>query len=69
MARWFNTAGPCNPKDHCMLPTERRLGDLRTLIERKAYFVVHAARQSGKTTAMLHLASQLTAGPHHAHVS
>ncbi|KYG11076.1 hypothetical protein BE21_58280 [Sorangium cellulosum] len=25
MPRWFNTAGPCNPADHYMLPAEERL--------------------------------------------
>lgn len=34
-----------------MLPPERRLPDVRRLIDRKLYFVVHAPRQTGKTTA------------------
>lgn len=31
------------------------------LIEQEAYFVLHAPRQTGKTTAMIELASELTA--------
>jgi hypothetical protein len=61
MARFFNTAGPCNPEDHYMLPPERRLPGIRPLIDEKAYFVVHAPRQSGKTTCFQFLAASLTA--------
>ena len=52
MSRFFNTTGACNPRDHYMLPPEARLPQLLTLVERKQLFVVHAARQTGKTTAM-----------------
>jgi hypothetical protein len=62
MARWFNTAGPCNPADHYMLPALRRLPEAQRLIDQKGYFVVHAPRQSGKTTALLSLAQELTEG-------
>ena len=59
MPRRFNTAGPCDPADHYMLPPERRLPSVRRLIEEKAYFVVHAPRQTGKTTAFRALARRL----------
>jgi type II secretory pathway predicted ATPase ExeA len=61
--RFFNTAGPCNPADHYMLPATARLADANVLklIESKEYFIVHAPRQTGKTTAMLALARELTA--------
>lgn len=61
MARYFNTAGPCVAGEHYLLPPERRLPDLRLLIERKSYFVIHAARQSGKTTLLRSLAQGLRA--------
>jgi hypothetical protein len=61
MARWFNTAGPCKPDIHYMLPPLARLPDLERLVARQGYFVIHAPRQTGKTTAMLALAQQLTA--------
>ncbi len=61
MARYFNTAGPCRPDLHYMLPPERRLPEVRTLIEQQLYFVVHAPRQVGKTTSLRALAERLTA--------
>ncbi len=56
----FNTTGPCNPEDHYILPALPRLPEMRGLIDQKLYFVLHAARQSGKTTSMLALAHALT---------
>jgi type II secretory pathway predicted ATPase ExeA len=44
-----------------MLPPERRIPEVRTLIDRGLYFVVHAPRQSGKTTCFRTLAEALTA--------
>ncbi len=61
MPRWFNTAGPCRLSKHYMLPPLVRLPKLVRLIEQETYFVIHAPRQIGKTTAMLSLAEQLTA--------
>lgn len=60
MARWFNVAGPCRPDIHYMLPATERLPDVMRLINQQSYFVLHAPRQSGKTTAMLSLAQELT---------
>jgi len=59
--RYFNTAGPCDPKRHYMLPAEERLPDARRIIARGQYFVLHAPRQTGKTTSLAALARQLTA--------
>jgi hypothetical protein len=58
--RFFNTAGPCDPSMHYMLPPERRLPEAEVLIDRQLYFVVHAPRQSGKTTLLRTLAQRLT---------
>jgi type II secretory pathway predicted ATPase ExeA len=60
MTRWFNTAGPCQADIHYMLSPIRRLPNLERLIQQRSYFVIHAPRQTGKTTAMLALAEQLT---------
>ncbi|MGD1865002.1 MAG: ATP-binding protein [Phormidesmis sp.] len=60
MTRWFNTAGPCNPAKHYTLSPTERLPQLERLIEQESYFVLHAPRQTGKTTAMLALAERLT---------
>ncbi len=43
-----------------MLPATRRVPEVRRLIEQQGYFVVHAPRQVGKTTALLSLAQELT---------
>lgn len=65
--RFFNTAGPCNPTKHYMLPaTERLLAeDVMHLIAQESYFIVHAPRQTGKTTAIYELAKNLTASGHY----
>ncbi len=62
MPRFFNTAGPNIPEWHYTLPALARLPEVSGLIEDKSWFVVHAARQTGKTTAMRALAKELTAG-------
>ncbi|MDY6940047.1 MAG: ATP-binding protein [Cyanobacteriota bacterium] len=61
MAKWFNNAGPCQADIHYMLSPLVRLPELAQLIGQRGYFVIHAPRQMGKTTAMLALAQQLTA--------
>jgi hypothetical protein len=59
--RFFNTAGPVNPKDHYCLPPLARLNldELLGLIQQKKYFVLHAPRQTGKTSALLALMDHL----------
>jgi hypothetical protein len=59
--RFFNTAGPCEPDRHYMLPAAERFPEARRLIEEGGYFVLHAPRQSGKTTTIKALAAALTA--------
>ena len=44
-----------------MIPAEERLPGLVTLVDNQAYFVVHAPRQTGKTTTLRALAQRLTA--------
>ena len=61
MQKWFNTAGPCQADIHYMLPSTGRLPELINLISQRNYFVLHAPRQVGKTTAMISLAKELTA--------
>ena len=60
MLRWFNTAGPCQSDKNYMLAPTDRLPPVERLIAQESYFVIHAPRQTGKTTAMLALAQQLT---------
>src|SRR5215475_7281437 len=66
MGRWFNTAGPCLPGYHYMVSPLRRLPQAPGLVEQMGYFVVHAPRQTGKTTAVRTLAQELTAGGRYA---
>ncbi|MDR1155438.1 MAG: ATP-binding protein, partial [Bacteroidales bacterium] len=58
----FNTAGPCNSAEHYMIDASVRLQGVEELIDNKKYFVIHAARQSGKTTYLKDLAKRLNAG-------
>jgi hypothetical protein len=69
MGRRFNTAGPCLPDYHYMLPPLRRLPEAPGLVDQLGYFVVHAPRQTGKTTAIRALATELTAGGRYAAVA
>jgi len=61
MRKHFNTAGPCKPEIHYMLTSVERMPQIKGLIDQQNYFVIHAPRQVGKTTAMLTLAQELTA--------
>ena len=57
--RKFNTTGPCFPDEHYMLPALDRLPGIRELVAGGNYFVVHAPRQTGKTTALQALVQEL----------
>jgi hypothetical protein len=43
-----------------MLPAVERLPGARLRVERRQYFIVHAPRQTGKTTTLAALARELT---------
>ncbi|MGB5737423.1 MAG: AAA-like domain-containing protein [Thiohalocapsa sp.] len=59
--RFFNTEGPNRAADHYSLPPLTRwdLDQILTLIAQKKYFLLHAPRQTGKTTCMLALTERL----------
>ena len=61
--RYFNTEGPVNSAEHyCIDPLARvNLTEIRALIARKKYFVLHAPRQTGKTSTLLALQDRLNA--------
>lgn len=61
MERFFNTAGPNNPEDSYTINPLTRfdLDDILLLIRQKKYFVLHAPRQTGKTSCMLALRDYL----------
>ena len=62
--RFFNTEGPVRADDHYHIPPLERvnLNDLLGLVRDKKYFVLHAPRQTGKTSALLALRDLLNAG-------
>jgi predicted AAA+ superfamily ATPase len=64
MERFFNTAGPSDPEDHyCLSPLERiDLPEIIKLVEQRRYFILHAPRQTGKTTCLLTLMKYLNEG-------
>ena len=59
--RYFNTAGPVLCEEHyCLPPLERLdLDEVLMLIDQKKYFVLHAPRQTGKTSSLLALMDYL----------
>ena len=59
--RKFNTTGPCFPDEHYMLPALDRLPGIRELVASGNYFVIHAPRQTGKTTALQTLVREINA--------
>ncbi|MDP4506794.1 AAA family ATPase [Nonomuraea turcica] len=59
--RFFNTTGPCRPQRHYMLEPLARLPKVRRMVEEEKFFVVHAPRQSGKTTTIKAYAETLSA--------
>ncbi len=62
--RSFNTTGPVRPEEHYCIPPLQRLDldGVLELIRGGRYFVLHAPRQTGKTSAMLALRDLLNDG-------
>ena len=62
--RKFNTEGPIIAADHYHVPPLERvdLDQVLTLVRDKRYFVLHASRQTGKTSALLALQDLLNRG-------
>jgi hypothetical protein len=67
--RFFNTAGPCVAGQHYMIDPLSRLDlpDVEAMIDQQRYFVLHAPRQTGKTSCLLALMQHLNSqGRYHA---
>ena len=62
--RFFNTAGPVRERQHYCIPPLSRvdLDDVLTLVRQEKYFVLHAPRQTGKTSTLLALREMLNSG-------
>ncbi|MDR0988027.1 MAG: AAA-like domain-containing protein, partial [Prevotellaceae bacterium] len=61
--KFFNTAGPIKPEIHYNVDplTRFNLEEILSLIDQQKYFVLHAPRQTGKTSCMLALRDYLNA--------
>lgn len=57
--KFFNTAGPVNPEKHYYVPHRFNEAEIRQLIDQEKYFILHAPRQSGKTTGMMQFVKML----------
>ncbi len=62
--RFFNTEGPVRPNNHYAIPPLDRVNadEFLTLIRAERYFVLHAPRQTGKTSALIALRDLLNRG-------
>ena len=65
--RFFNNAGPSVAEHHYMVDPLKRLDlpEVLAYIEQQRYFVLHAPRQTGKTTSLLALMDYLERGKQH----
>ncbi len=55
----FNTTGVCYPDEHYMVDLTERLIEIKKMVDANKYFVIHRARQYGKTTLLRALAEYL----------
>jgi len=64
MQRFFNAAGPCKADIHYELPPLARINltELESLIAAQKYFVLHAPRQTGKTSWWINCARSVCGG-------
>jgi len=61
MNKFFNTAGPIIKEDHYYISSFDRFDyeEISDLINKKRYFVLHAPRQTGKTSALLEMMERI----------
>lgn len=57
--KFFNTVGVIDPQRHYFLPRRLDWEQLMEFIERQYYFILHAPRQSGKTTSIIEFVKHL----------
>ncbi|WP_045220725.1 AAA family ATPase [Desulfonatronum thioautotrophicum] len=63
MEKFFNTSGPVDSAEHYSLPPLHRVDweEVYHLIRTRRYFVLHAPRQTGKTSTLLAIMAELNA--------
>ena len=61
--KFFNTAGPIQPDIHYQVEPLSRfdLEEIEQLIYQRKYFILHAPRQTGKTSCLMALRDYLNA--------
>ncbi|GAB6059147.1 AAA family ATPase [Desulfonatronum parangueonense] len=61
MEKFFNTSGPIKPEHHYNIPPLHRVDwdEVNHLIRSERYFVLHAPRQTGKTSTLLAIMAEL----------
>jgi len=59
MKKKFNISGPCISNMHYMISPQSRCVNVENIVYEHEYFVIHAARQSGKTTLLIDLVNRL----------
>lgn len=52
MSKTFTTTGACFPEDNYMVNIDKRLEEIKKMIDRGDYFAINRARQYGKTTTL-----------------
>ncbi|MGM0519402.1 MAG: AAA-like domain-containing protein, partial [Campylobacterota bacterium] len=64
MKKFFNTAGPTIKQDHYHIDLLSRVDweEIEALINQKRYFILHAPRQTGKTSTLLGIMEELNKG-------
>lgn len=55
MPKTFNTTAVCIPDQHYMVNIDKRLNEIKKLIDNGKYFTINRARQYGKTTTLIAL--------------
>lgn len=55
MPKTFNTTAVCIPEQHYMVNIDKRLNEIKKLIDNGKYFTINRARQYGKTTTLIAL--------------
>lgn len=52
MSKRFNISGICYPKKHYMVNLDKRLSQMKEMVDEGDYFIINRARQFGKTTTL-----------------
>lgn len=59
MPKVFNTTGICIPEKHYMVNIDKRLEEIKVLVDDENYLIINKARQYGKTTTLIALSRLL----------